>query len=41
MKGAYHQQCMGCHKVLNLEKPKATACIECHKEKVTAAKVVK
>ena len=33
IKGAYHQQCMNCHKILNLEKPKATACTECHKEK--------
>jgi hypothetical protein len=41
LKAAYHQQCMGCHKILNLEKPKATACIECHKEKVTAAQVVR
>ncbi len=31
--GAYHQQCMECHKVLNLEKPKSTACADCHKEK--------
>jgi len=31
--GAYHQQCMECHKVLNLEKPKSTECTECHKEK--------
>jgi hypothetical protein len=33
IKGAYHQQCMECHTILNLEKPKATACTECHKEK--------
>ena len=33
IKAAYHQQCMGCHTILNLEKPKATSCTECHKEK--------
>jgi len=35
LKGAYHQQCMGCHQVLNLEKPTATGCTDCHKEKKT------
>ncbi|MFZ3047644.1 MAG: cytochrome c3 family protein, partial [Desulfatirhabdiaceae bacterium] len=29
--GAYHQQCMGCHKAMNMEKP--MGCTECHKEK--------
>ena len=29
--GAYHQQCMGCHKVMELEKP--AGCTSCHKEK--------
>jgi hypothetical protein len=38
IKGAYHQQCMGCHKVLNLEKPKSTKCAECHKEKKDTGK---
>jgi hypothetical protein len=33
IKGAYHQQCMGCHQVLQLEKPKSTQCADCHKEK--------
>ena len=28
---AYHNQCMGCHKSMDLEKPKA--CKECHEEK--------
>jgi hypothetical protein len=29
--GAYHLQCMGCHKAMGIEKP--AGCIECHKEK--------
>ena len=29
--GAYHQQCMGCHKEMAIAKP--VGCIECHKEK--------
>lgn len=29
--GAYHQQCMGCHEKMNIEKP--VACIECHEPK--------
>lgn len=33
LKGAYHVQCLGCHKSMALEKPAATACTECHKEK--------
>jgi DnaJ-class molecular chaperone len=33
MKGAYHQQCIGCHQEMGLEKPKATDCAGCHKEK--------
>lgn len=32
IKGAYHQQCMGCHQVLKLEKPKSTGCTDCHEE---------
>jgi hypothetical protein len=30
---AMHNQCMGCHRDMKVEKPAATACIECHKEK--------
>jgi hypothetical protein len=30
---ALHNQCMGCHRDMKVEKPAATACIECHKEK--------
>ncbi len=33
LKGAYHQQCMGCHRILKLAKPVAVACTDCHKEK--------
>ncbi len=29
--GAYHRQCMGCHKEMNIEK--AVGCTDCHKEK--------
>jgi len=29
--GAYHQQCMGCHEVMGIEKPKE--CVDCHKER--------
>ncbi len=29
--GAYHQQCMGCHEAMGIEKPKE--CVECHKER--------
>lgn len=29
--GAYHQQCMGCHKEMGMTKP--AGCAECHKEK--------
>ena len=32
--GAYHQQCMGCHEVMNIEKP--MGCTECHKEKIAS-----
>jgi hypothetical protein len=35
MKGAYHQQCSGCHEGMGLEKPKSTDCVVCHKEKQT------
>jgi hypothetical protein len=30
---AQHGQCMSCHKDMGLEKPAATACIQCHQEK--------
>lgn len=33
LKAAYHQQCMNCHKAMDLAKPQATACAECHKKK--------
>ena len=29
--GAYHQQCMGCHAAMEIEKPKE--CVDCHKER--------
>jgi len=29
--GAYHRQCMGCHKVMGIKKP--AGCTDCHKEK--------
>ena len=31
--GAYHQQCMDCHKAMRLPKPIATDCEGCHKKK--------
>lgn len=37
LKAAYHQQCMGCHQILNLEKPISTSCTDCHKEKEQVA----
>lgn len=33
LKGAYHLQCLGCHKEMGLEKPKPRDCKVCHKEK--------
>ncbi len=33
LKGAYHVQCIGCHQQMGIEKPAATACIECHLKK--------
>ncbi|MDY6971595.1 MAG: cytochrome c3 family protein [Thermodesulfobacteriota bacterium] len=39
MKGAYHQQCIGCHKAMGIEKPNATDCTECHKERTKPEKV--
>jgi len=32
LKAAYHQQCIGCHTVMEIEKPRATGCTDCHKE---------
>ncbi len=34
--GAYHIQCMECHKKMEISKP--ASCTDCHKEKVTSAK---
>ena len=31
LKAAYHQQCMGCHREMGIEKPKSTECKDCHK----------
>lgn len=33
LKAAFHQQCIGCHTAMELEKPAATACADCHKER--------
>ncbi len=33
MKGAYHQQCFGCHKQMGIKKPDPLNCMECHQEK--------
>ncbi|ACV68168.1 sulfate respiration complex hexadecaheme cytochrome HmcA [Desulfohalobium retbaense] len=33
LKAAYHQQCMGCHTRMELEKPAATDCASCHPKK--------
>ena len=30
---AYHQQCMGCHDQMGIEKPASRDCAGCHKEK--------
>lgn len=32
--GAYHNQCMGCHTRMEIAKPAATACNECHPKRV-------
>ncbi|MFC1867195.1 sulfate respiration complex hexadecaheme cytochrome HmcA [Thermodesulfobacteriota bacterium] len=32
LKAAYHQQCIGCHKEMGIEKPNSAGCIDCHKE---------
>ena len=33
LKAAYHGQCRGCHKAMDLKKPLSTDCVGCHKEK--------
>ena len=33
MKGAYHQQCFGCHQQMGIKKPDSLNCIECHRER--------
>ena len=33
LKGAYHVQCITCHQEMGIEKPAATACVECHAKK--------
>ncbi|MFH2045304.1 MAG: sulfate respiration complex hexadecaheme cytochrome HmcA [Pseudomonadota bacterium] len=33
LKGAYHGQCIDCHKAMGINDPAATDCIKCHKEK--------
>jgi hypothetical protein len=32
--GAYHNQCMGCHTRMEIAKPAATACSECHPKRI-------
>ena len=31
LKAAYHQQCLGCHKDMGMQKPRSTECADCHK----------
>ena len=33
LQGAYHQQCMGCHDAMGIEKPSKNDCIGCHIER--------
>ena len=33
LKGAYHGQCISCHQIMKIEKPKATDCTGCHKKR--------
>jgi hypothetical protein len=33
--GAYHGQCISCHQAMQIDKPAATDCIACHKEKTS------
>lgn len=32
LKAAYHLQCMGCHKGMNVARPLNTSCVTCHKD---------
>jgi hypothetical protein len=34
LKGAYHSQCISCHEIMKIEKPKATDCTGCHKKRI-------
>jgi hypothetical protein len=34
--GAYHNQCMGCHKEMGMDKP--SSCTDCHREKAGSVK---
>ncbi len=34
LKGAYHDQCIGCHQQMGIEKPAATDCKGCHKPRI-------
>jgi hypothetical protein len=36
MKGAYHQQCFGCHKQMGIMKPDSLKCEECHRKRRTS-----
>lgn len=38
LKGAYHQQCMGCHAQMGVKKPADVECAGCHLEKKEVAK---
>ena len=31
--GAYHGQCLSCHQIMQIEEPKATDCVACHKKR--------
>jgi hypothetical protein len=33
LKGAYHGQCISCHQIMKIEKPRATDCTGCHKKR--------
>jgi hypothetical protein len=33
LQAAFHGECMGCHRTMEIAKPAATACAECHREK--------
>jgi hypothetical protein len=32
LKGAYHQQCLGCHREMDVKKPSPVACADCHEK---------